>query len=93
MEHSGLVFGVDVARSWTRVAGPDGHERIGNDDLAGFARRIARSSGRVTFKAGGYETPLRAALSKAGVPAFRINPRRARVFATSLGRQSNAGPP
>lgn len=31
-------------------------------------------------------TPLRAARARAGVPAIRINPRRARAFATSLGR-------
>ncbi len=35
---------------------------------------------------GGYETPLRVALAAAGVPAIRINPRRVRAFANSLGR-------
>lgn len=81
------VFGVDVAKNWIDVVGPDGHERVGNNDLDGFARRVARCDGRVAFEAsGGYEEPLRAALAKAGVPALRINPRRARAFATSLGR-------
>lgn len=81
------VFGVDVAKNWIDVVGPDGHARVGNDDLDGFARRVARCGGRVAFEAsGGYEEPLRAALAKAGVPALRINPRRARAFATSLGR-------
>ena len=81
------VFGVDVAKDWVDVVGPDGHERIGNDDLDGFAQRAARQGGRVAFEAsGGYEAPLRAALAKAGVAAVRINPRRARAFATSLGR-------
>ena len=80
------VFGVDVAKNWVDVIGPDGHERVGNDDLAGFARRVAKQGGRVAFEAsGGYETPLRVALAQAGVPAIRINPRRARAFATSLG--------
>ena len=83
------VFGVDVAKNWVDVVGPDGHERLGNDDLAGFAKRVAKQSGRVAFEAsGGYEAPLRAALAKAGVPAIRINPRRARAFATSLGRMA-----
>jgi len=81
------VFGVDVASSWIDVVGPQGHERIGNADLAEFAGRVARAGGRVAFEAsGGYETPLRAALGQAGVPAIRVNPRRARAFATSLGR-------
>lgn len=81
------VFGVDVAKAWVDVVGPNGHERVRNDDLMAFARRVAKQGGRVAFEAsGGYEAPLRSALAKAGVPAIRINPRRARAFATSLGR-------
>jgi len=81
------VFGVDVAKAWIDVVGPGGHARVGNDDLAAFAQQVARTSGRVAFEAsGGYERPLRVALAKAGVPAIRLNPRRARAFATSLGR-------
>jgi transposase len=56
------VFGVDVAKAWIDVVGPDGYARIGNDDLAAFAQRVARKSGRVAFEAsGGYERPLRLA--------------------------------
>ena len=81
------VFGVDVAKDWIDVVGPDGHERVNNDDLTAFALRVGNEGGRVAFEAsGGYETPLRTALGTAGVPAIRINPRRARAFATSLGR-------
>ncbi len=81
------VFGVDVAKGWVDVVGPHGHERVGNDNLKAFALRVAKQGGRVAFEAsGGYEAPLRAALAKAGIPAIRINPRRARAFATSLGR-------
>lgn len=81
------VLSVDVAKSWIDVVGPDGYARIDNSDLEAFARRIGRSGGRVAFEAsGGYETPLRIALAQAGVPAIRINPRRARAFANSLGR-------
>ena len=55
--------------------------------LNAFALRVSQQGGRVAFEAsGGYETPLRMALAKAGVPTIRINPRRARAFATSLGR-------
>ncbi|MEL7256470.1 MAG: IS110 family transposase [Pseudomonadota bacterium] len=81
------VFGVDVAKNWIDIVGPDGHERVGNEDLKAFAQRVGKRGSRVAFEAsGGYETPLRAALAKAGVPAIRINPRRARAFANSLGR-------
>ena len=81
------VFGVDVAKDWIDVVGPDGHERVNNDDLTAFALRVGNEGGRVAFEAsGGYETPLRTALGTAGVPAIRINPRRARAFATSPGR-------
>lgn len=83
------VFGVDVAKSWIDVVGPDGYERIDNCDLKAFARRVAHGGGRVAFEAsGGYETPLRTALAAAGVPAIRINPRRARAFANSVGRMA-----
>lgn len=81
------IFGVDVSKDWIDVVGPDGHERVVTGDLAAFARRVAARGGRVAFEAsGGYETPLRVALARAGVVAIRINPRRARAFATSLGR-------
>lgn len=81
------VFGVDVSKDWIDVVGPDGHERVGNVDLKTFAQRVADRGGRVAFEAsGGYEAPLRDALGQAGVLAIRINPRRARAFATSLGR-------
>ena len=67
------VFGVDVAKNWIDVVGPNGHARVGNNDLDDFARRVARCDGRVAFEAsGGYEEPLRCALAKAGVPEERI---------------------
>lgn len=81
------VFGVDVAKHWIDVAGPTGHERIDNSALVGFADRVAALGGQVAFEAsGGYEAPLRRALAAVGVPALRVNPHRARAFATSLGR-------
>ncbi len=58
------VFGVDVAKSWIDVVGPDGHERVGNEDLKAFAKRVAKQGERVAFEAsGGYETPLQMALA------------------------------
>lgn len=87
MEQNEFVLGADVAKNWIDVVGPNGHERVDNDGLKAFALRIAKQGGRVAFEAsGGYETPLRMALAEVSVPAIRINPRRARAFATSLGR-------
>ena len=80
------VYGVDVAKGWIDVVGPEGHTRVLNGDLAAFARGVARRGGRVAFEAsGGYEAPLREALGAAGVPAHRVNPRQARAFAGALG--------
>ena len=80
------LYGVDVAKNWIDVVGPAGHRRIANAQLDRFAAQVAQRGGRVVFEAsGGYETPLREALAGAGVPALRVNPRRARAFATALG--------
>lgn len=87
MEFDLNVYGADVARNWIDVEGPDGYLRIANGDLCKFAEAVAAVGGRVAFEAsGGYESPLRQALARAGVPAIRINPRRVRAFATSLGQ-------
>ena len=81
------VFGVDVAKAWIDVAGPDGYQRVSNKDLTAFAQAVRAVHGGVVFEAsGGCETPLRAALGTVGVPAIRVNPRRSRAFANSLGR-------
>lgn len=81
------IFGVDVAKNWIDAVGPQGHARIANADLDGFAQAVRTCGGKVVFEAsGGCEAPLRGAPGKAGVAALRVNPRRARAFATSLGR-------
>lgn len=81
------VFGVDVAKAWIDVVGPDGHQRVSNKDLPAFAQAVRAVHGVVVFEAsGGCEAPLRVALGEACVAAIRVNPRRARAFANSLGR-------
>ena len=81
-----IVFGVDVAKSWIDVAGPDGHRRVENTDLDSFAHRVAASGGRVVFEScGAYERPLRMALARHGAAAHRVNPSRARSLAHGLG--------
>ena len=47
------VFGVDVAKNWIDVVGPDGHARIVNADLDRFTRNVAAVGGRVAFEASG----------------------------------------
>ena len=80
------IFGVDIAKSWIDVAGPDGHRKYANADLDAFARAAAAAGGRIVFEScGAYEHPLREALARAGVPAHRINPSRARALAHGLG--------
>ena len=80
------IFGVDVARDWVDVAGPHGSRRVANADLAALADEIAACKGRVVFEAsGGYETPLREALARAGAEAVRVNPARARAYARATG--------
>lgn len=80
------VFGVDIAKSWIDVAGPEGHRRIENAGLDGFAEDVAVAGGCVVFEScGAYERPLRTALARRGVPAYRVNPSRARALAQGLG--------
>ena len=81
------VFGVDVARDRVDVAGPRGVRRVMNEELDALAAEIAACGGRAVFEAsGGYETPLREALARAGATAVRVNPARARSYARAMGR-------
>jgi transposase len=84
------VIGVDVAKSWIDVCGPEGREeRIAMEParLGRFARAAARAGALVVFEAsGGYDRRLRAALEAAGTAHARVNPAQARQFARATGR-------
>lgn len=84
------VFGVDVAKAWIDVVGPDGkHHRVMNPALPAFAAEVAAVAGKAVFEAtGGCEEPLRLALAAAGARAVRVNPRQARAFARGMGQQA-----
>ncbi|WP_369934169.1 IS110 family transposase [Xanthomonas tesorieronis] len=63
-----------------------GHQRL-CDQLAG------QCVGNVLLEAtGGYERAVMNALATAGLPVTRINPRRARAFATALGTIAKTDP-
>lgn len=93
-----LWIGIDVAKdtlavhvrpSRRHVSFPntaDGHQQL-------CALVAGQSVGNVLLEAtGGYERPVMLALARAGVPVTRVNPRRARAFATALGTSAKTDP-
>ncbi|WP_206711694.1 IS110 family transposase [Xanthomonas translucens] len=92
-----LWIGIDVAKDTLAVPRPldqllsfpntaQGHQRL-CDHLAG------QSVGNALLEAtGGYERAVMTALATAGIPVTRINPRRARAFATALGTTAKTDP-
>jgi len=89
------TVGIDVSARWLDVHVAWGSEpgaafRVGND-AGGWERLIdrlapARPDCVVLEASGGYEKGALAALRTAGLPARRVNPRRARDFARAAGR-------
>jgi transposase len=91
-------IGIDVSQRelsvWARPLGA--HWSVANT-AAGWAQWVERLSAwsvqRVLLEAtGGYEQGVLAALTAAGLPTVRINPRRARHFAAALGRRAKTDP-
>jgi transposase len=83
------VLGVDVAKGWIDVFSlASGAGRRLATTPAALALFAGTAIGAlVVFEAsGGYERPLAAALTRAGVPYARVNPRQARDFARATGR-------
>lgn len=93
-----LWVGIDVAKATLAVhlhpdaAGfsvantPEGHAEL-------LKRLRDRAVGNVLLEAsGGYERTLMRALADAGLPATRINPKRARAFATAMGKLAKTDP-
>ncbi|WP_206711712.1 IS110 family transposase [Xanthomonas translucens] len=78
------VLPLDQLLSFPNTA--QGHQRL-CDHLAG------QSVGNALLEAtGGYERAVMTALATAGIPVTRINPRRARAFATALGTTAKTDP-
>jgi transposase len=83
------VLGVDAARDWIDVCGPDNRVvRIATDPAAlkAFARGLPAGAFLVFEASGGCERPLMDALEAHGIAHARVNPRQAREFARATGR-------
>lgn len=90
--------GIDVSKAelsvWVR---PDGEGWSVANTPAGHRRLLRRLSGlaveRIVLEAtGGYERGILTALAEAGLPVVRVNPVRARGFATALGQLAKTDP-
>lgn len=83
------VLGVDAAKDWIDVCGPDDkvrHIKTTPRDLASFVGGLPAGAFLVLEASGGCERPLTDALEAAGIAYARVNPRQAREFARSTGR-------
>lgn len=93
-----LWIGIDVAKATLALhLLPDGQFLTVPNTAHGHAQLLAAVQGRpvgnVLLEAtGGYERAVMAALHAAGLPVTRINPRRARAFATALGKTAKTDP-
>jgi transposase len=89
---TGVWVGIDVSKAWLDVhsAGAEGGLRVRNDAAgqAGLRARLggAMVAGVVLEASGGYERPVQAALSAAGLAVALVNPARVRDFARATGR-------
>jgi len=83
--------GIDVAKDQFDLGTSDTGEILSlPNDAAGFAKAIAHYTLHppvliVVEATGGYERPLLDALLEAGLPVARVNPKRVRDFARSMG--------
>lgn len=84
-----FVLGVDAAKDWIDVHGPDGQaRRIVNERpaLEAFARGLPAEALLVYEASGGCECLLAEVLDQTGIAHARVNPRQAREFARASGR-------
>jgi transposase len=91
MSNSAIFLGIDVSKDFLDLASSDGTtQRIAYDDasISALAAELAvRDVALIVLEAtGGYESPLAAALSGAGLPVAVVNPRQVRDFARATGR-------
>ena len=90
--------GIDVSSATLAVhIRPEGVNFNVSNDLNGFRLLVEKLGGyqvsAVLLEAtGGYECNALRALQSAGLPAFRINPNRARDFAKSMGKRAKTDP-
>lgn len=91
-------IGIDVSKATLAVCLlPQTHHLTLSNNAEGHAQLLAllhgQPVGNVLLEAtGGYERPLMQALTAAGLPVTRINPRRARAFAQAMGKSAKTDP-
>lgn len=85
-----LFVGIDVSKATLDVhAVPTGESfKLGNDEVGiNAVVEYTRAAALVVLEAtGGFEIPVAAALTQAGVPVVVVNPRHVRNFAKALGK-------
>jgi len=91
-------IGIDVSKATLAVCLLPREQALSlSNDAAGHAQLLdhlqSLDIGNVLLEAtGGYERSVMAALAGAGIPVTRINPRRARAFATAMGKTAKTDP-
>jgi transposase len=93
MTTPGRFIGIDVAKRQLDVAErPSGERWVAANDVGGIAGGVERLRGAgpialiVLEATGGYEIPVVAALTAAGLPVVVVNPRQVRDFARAVGQ-------
>jgi transposase len=93
MTTPGRFIGIDVAKRQLDVAErPSGERWVAANDVGGIAGGVERLRGSgpialiVLEATGGYEIPVVAALSAAGLPVVVVNARQVRDFARAVGQ-------
>lgn len=92
MTRDPVYVGIDVAKAHLDVAvRPDGDAWQVVNDATGIAALVARLDGLqpaliVLEATGGYERPVTASLTAAGLPVAVVNPRQIRDFAKATGK-------
>jgi transposase len=90
--------GVDVAKQTLAVhVLPDQLALCLPNTIEGYRQLCQRLAGRTVVNVlleatGGYERPVVAALSQAGIPVTRVDPRRAKGFGLALGKRAKTDP-
>lgn len=86
-----MFVGIDVSKAWVDVAvrptGDGWRVKQDQEGIDGLVLRLQELAPQLVVMeaSGGYEVPLAAALSAAGVPVAVVNPRHVRDFARSQG--------
>ena len=95
-----ITIGIDISKdTLDAFSHPDGKRRCFANTPVGHKGLITWSGGaqgdiaRIVFEpTGPYHRALERALTKAGLPVVKVNPRQARRFAEAIGQQAKTDP-